>query len=53
MQGNLGGFKGTIYENLMADALHKKEQRLYYYRKESGMELDFLVNYKGITSPSQ
>lgn len=52
-QGNLGGFKGTIYENLMADTLHKKEQRLYYYRKESGMELDFLVNYKGITSPSQ
>ena len=53
MQGNLGDFKGTIYENLMADTLHKKEQRLYYYRKESGMELDFLVNYKGITSPSQ
>ena len=51
MQGNLGGFKGAIYENLMADTLHKKEQRLYYYRKESGMELDFLVNYKGECVP--
>ena len=51
MQGNLGGFKGAIYENLMADTLHKKEQSLYYYRKESGMELDFLVNYKGECVP--
>ena len=24
LQGNLGGFKGAIYENLMADTLHKK-----------------------------
>ena len=46
IQGNLGGFKGAIFKNLMADTLHKKEQNLYYYRKESGMELDFLINYK-------
>ena len=51
IQGNLGGFKGAIYENLMADTLHKKEQNLYYYRKESGMELDFLVSYKGECVP--
>ena len=51
IQGNLGGFKGAIYENLMADTLHKKGQNLYYYRKESGMELDFLVNYKGECLP--
>jgi predicted AAA+ superfamily ATPase len=51
IQGNLGGFKGAIFENLMADTLHKKEQNLYYYRKESGMELDFLVSYKGECVP--
>lgn len=51
IQGNLGGFKGAIYENLMADTLHKKEQNLYYYRKESGMELDFLISYKGECVP--
>ena len=28
LQGNLGGFKGAIFENLMADTLHKKQQRL-------------------------
>lgn len=51
IQGNLGGFKGAIYENLMADTLHKKEQHLYYYRKGSGMELDFLISYKGECVP--
>ena len=51
IQGNLGGFKGAIFENLMADTLHKKEQDLYYYRKESGMELDFLISYKGECVP--
>ena len=44
-------FKGAIFENLMADTLHKKEQALYYYRKESGMELDFLIGYKGECVP--
>ena len=51
LQGNLGGFKGAIYENLMADTLHKKQQNLYYYLKDSGLELDFLVRMKGECVP--
>ena len=51
LQGNLGGFKGAIYENLMADTLHKKEQNLYYFQKDSGMELDFLVRINGECVP--
>ena len=51
LQGNLGGFKGAIYENLMADTLHKKEQILYYFQKDSGMELDFLVRINGECVP--
>lgn len=51
LQGNLGGFKGAIYENLMADTLHKKEQNLYYFQKDSGMELDFLVRLNGECVP--
>ena len=51
LQGNLGGFKGAIYENLMADTLHKKEQNLYYFQKDSGLELDFLVRMKGECIP--
>ena len=51
LQGNLGGFKGAIYENLMADTLHKKEQNLYYFQKDSGLELDFLVRMNGECVP--
>ena len=41
--GKLGGYKGAIYENLMADTLIKKGQSLYYLQKDSGLELDFPV----------
>lgn len=51
LQGNLGDFKGAIYENLMADTLIKKGQSLYYFQKDSGLELDFLVRYKGECVP--
>ena len=51
LQGNLGGFKGAIYENLMADTLHKKYQNLYYFQKDSGLELDFLIRMNGECIP--
>ena len=51
LQGNLGGFKGAIFENLMADTLIKKGQSLYYFQKDSGLELDFLIRYKGECVP--
>ena len=47
LKGNLLGYKGAIYENLMADFLCKSGQKLYYFQKDSGLELDFLVRYKG------
>ena len=47
LKGNLLGYKGAIFENLMADFLCKSGQKLYYFHKESGLELDFLVRFKG------
>ncbi len=47
LKGNLLGYKGAIFENLMADFLCKSGQKLYYYHKDSGLELDFLVRFKG------
>ena len=35
----------------MADTLHKKQQSLYYFLKDSGLELDFLVRMKGECVP--
>ena len=47
LKGNLLGYKGAIFENLMADFLCKSGQKLYYFQKDSGLELDFLARYKG------
>ncbi|MGP1477450.1 MAG: ATP-binding protein [Phocaeicola sp.] len=47
LKGNLLGCKGAIFENLMADFLCKSGQKLYYFHKDSGLELDFLVKFKG------
>ena len=51
LQGNLLGYKGAIFENLTADFLSKKGYNLYYFHKDSGLELDFLVRYKGECVP--
>jgi hypothetical protein len=47
LKGNLLGYKGAIFENLMADFLCKSNQKLYYFHKDSGLEIDFLVRFKG------
>ena len=46
LKGNLLGYKGAIFENLMADFLCKSGQKLYYFQKDSGLELDFLVRFR-------
>lgn len=53
LQGKLYGYKGAIFEGIMADFLHKKGQNLYYYHKDSGMELDFLIRQKGECVPCE
>ncbi len=47
LQGNLYGYKVAIFENLMADMLHKMGRKLYYFRKDSGLEVDFVIRYNG------
>jgi len=47
LKGNLLGYKGAIFENLMADFLCKSGQKLFYLHKDSGLELDFLVRFNG------
>lgn len=45
--GRLLAYKGAIYENLLADFLHKMQRKLYYFRKDSGIEIDFVFRYRG------
>jgi len=47
LQGNIYGYKGAIFENLIAETFHKMGRKLYYYRKDSGLEVDFVTRYKG------
>ena len=47
LNGNLFGYKGAIFENLIADIFGKMGRKLYYYRKDSGLEVDFVMRYDG------
>lgn len=47
LQGNLARYKGAIFENLIADMLVKMGRKLYYFHKNSGLEVDFVIRYKG------
>ncbi|MBQ0007888.1 MAG: DUF4143 domain-containing protein, partial [bacterium] len=47
LSGNLLGYKGAIYENLLGDILGKMGRKLYYFHKDGGLEIDFILRYKG------
>ncbi len=45
MNGNLGIYKGAIYENIIADVFTKSGKKLYYFEKNSTLEVDFFIRY--------
>ena len=47
LSGELGMYKGAVYENMIADCFAKHGRNLYYYHKESGLEIDFITVYEG------
>lgn len=47
LSGNLYGYKGAIFENLIADIFSKMGRTLYYFHKDSGLEINFVMRYKG------
>lgn len=47
LSGALGMGKGMIYEELIAEALYKRGGKMFYFAKDSGLELDFVINYLG------
>ena len=46
-QGNLGQGKGAIYEAAVFDSLNKGGIDVFYFAKESGLEIDFVICYNG------
>lgn len=47
LSDDLGSFKGYVYENVVADALIKQNQSLFYFGNDNGLEIDFVLPLKG------
>lgn len=47
ISGEMGFAKGMLYEGIVAEALYKRGGRLFYFSKDTGLELDFVVNIDG------
>ncbi len=45
--GTLGQNKGALYEAAVYDALYKADFDVFYFAKESGLEIDFVICYNG------
>jgi predicted AAA+ superfamily ATPase len=43
IDGNLGIYKGAVYENIIADIFGKAEKKLYYFEYRSQIEVDFFI----------
>ena len=50
LQDNLGMNKGYLFEAVVADSLYKAGVPLYYFGKDSGLEIDFVISYKGFST---
>lgn len=47
IDGNLGIYKGAVYENIVADIFAKNGKALYYYEKNNSLEMDFFIRHEG------
>lgn len=43
INGNLGVFKGGIFENVIAQCLMDNDMSIYYYQKSDHLEIDFIT----------
>jgi hypothetical protein len=43
IEGNLGIYKGAIYENIIADIFSKSGKKLYYFEQNGKLEIDFFI----------
>lgn len=51
LSGELGIFKGALYENMTAQILGMHERELYYFQPNTNAEIDFIIYYKGEICP--
>lgn len=51
IDGDIGIFKGAIFENVVAQILIANHNKLYFYTKNNSLELDFVVSKNGKIIP--
>lgn len=51
LNGNLGVFKGALYENIASQILSVHERELYYFEPNTSSEIDFIIYYQGEICP--
>lgn len=49
--GELGLFKGALYENIIAQSLRAQDIPLYYFSPSSSLEIDFVIIYEDEVCP--
>lgn len=50
IEGNLGIYKGAIYENIVGDMFAKNGRPLYYYERNGTLEMDFFIRLDGVAT---
>ena len=51
ISGDIGAYKGAIYENAIAQMLTAKGYRLYFFKPSQNMEIDFIIRFEGYVCP--
>lgn len=51
IEGDLGIYKGAIFENLIAQVLIANSRPLYFYNRNNSLELDFIIANDGAIIP--
>ncbi|MFQ6793186.1 MAG: ATP-binding protein [Thomasclavelia sp.] len=51
LNGNLGVFKGALYENITAQILSMYKNELYYFEPNHSSKIDFIIYYNGEICP--
>ncbi|MEJ8737481.1 AAA family ATPase [Erysipelotrichaceae bacterium HCN-30851] len=49
--GEMGIYKGAIYENIVAQILKSHHKSSYYFEPSQTSEIDFIIEYRGEISP--
>ena len=50
MQEKMGMNKGNVFEAAVADSLYKAGIQTFYFAKESGLQIDFVIAYHGVST---